>query len=216
MRKHLKFGLVAGVLAAPAAAAVIVPAPANAGGHSSSAYGISATGPVNVPATPSVTSAARPNSRSVASIPGNPLVKVSVLRARAVPGHAEASVVDLRVAATALGPDAVLSAKLIAATCDEGAGVSKLADVRLAGRPIEAGGSPNSTLTVPVAGLGGVQVTVDRQVRNPDGTLTVTGLHLDVRALGKSQTIDIASATCAPTGEAPKPTPIPSDLPVTG
>ena len=59
--------------------------------------------------------------------------------------------------------------------------------------------------------------------RNPDGSTTVTALELYVQALGKSQTIDVSSATCAGrTGaegggdEAPRPHPVPSDLPVTG
>ena len=70
---------------------------------------------------------------------------------------------------------------------------------------------------MPVEGLGGVQVTVNKQVRNPDGTLTVTGLELAVAALGRSQTVAISSARCAGApDEAPRPTPVPSDLPVTG
>ncbi|MGH3375164.1 MAG: choice-of-anchor P family protein [Actinoallomurus sp.] len=216
MRKHVKYGVIAGVFAAPlAVAAIVVPASASGGGDVSSAYGIAASGLLNIPRTPSVTAGSRPNTRSVVSIPGNPLVQLSVLRTRAVPGHAEASVVDLRIAKVAISPNAVLSAKLITAKCDDGVGQSRLVDVRLAGRAIQAGASPNSRITVPVEGLGGVQVTVNKQVRNPDGSVTVTALELAVRALGRSQAIAISSATCAG-GEAPRPTPVPSDLPVTG
>jgi hypothetical protein len=132
-----------------------------------------------------------------------------------VPGHAAASVADLRIAKAAISPNAVLSAKLITAKCDDGVGLSHLVDVRLAGHAIQAGASPNSRITVPVEGLGGVQVTINKQVRNPDGSITVTALELAARALGRSQAIDISSATCAG-GEAPRPTPVPSDLPVTG
>jgi hypothetical protein len=223
MRKHLKYGAIVGALAAPVAAAAVVAAvPAasatSGDGASSAAFGISATGLLNIPQTPAVTSASRRNTRSVASLPGTPLVRLSLLRTSAVPGHSEASVADLKIAKAAISPKAVLSAKLITAKCDDGAGSSRLVDVRLAGRSIQAGGSPNSTLTVPVEGLGGVQVTVNKQVRNPDGSVTITGLELAVQALGKSQTIDISSATCAgqAPGEAPKPVPVPSDLPVTG
>jgi hypothetical protein len=216
MRKHVKYGAIAGVVAVPlAVAAIVVPASANSGGDVSSAYGISAAGLLDIPQTPSVTSASHPNTRSVVSLPGNPLVRLSVLRTRAVPGHSEASVADLRIAKAAISPKAVLFAKLIAARCDDGDGSSRLVDVRLAGRAIQAGASPNSRLIVPVEGLGGVQVTINKQVRNPDGSTTVTALELAVSALGKSQTIDISSATCAG-GEAPRPNPVPSDLPVTG
>jgi len=222
MRKHLKYGAIGGVLAAPVAvAAIVVPASATGGGSASSAFGISATGLVNLPPTPSVTSGSHPNAKSVTSLPGSPFVKASVLRTRAVPGHAEASVVDLHIAKAAISPKAVLSAKLITAKCDSGAGSSRLVDVRLAGRSIQVGASPNSRLSVPVQGIGAVQVTINKQVHNADGSVTITGLELAVHTLGKSQTVDISSATCAgaaaqPPGQAPRPTPVPSDLPVTG
>lgn len=218
MRKALKYGAVAGALAAPvAAAALVVPASATGGPAASSAFGISASGLVNIPPTPEVSSAVRPNTREVFSLPGKPLVELSVLRARAVPGHADATVTDLHVARAMLSSRAVLSAKLISATCDNGEGSSRLVDVRLAGRRIQAGASPNSTITVPVQGVGAVQVTINKQVRNPDGSTTVTALELAVSALAKSQTIAVSSATCAGVpGEAPVPNPVPSNLPVTG
>src|SRR3954467_5229898 len=111
MRKHVKYGTIAGAVAAPLTiAALVVPASATNGGGTSSAYGIAAAGPVAIPRTPVVTSESRPSSRSVVSLPHNTLVRFSVLRTRAVPGHSEASVVDLRVAKAAISPRAVLSA----------------------------------------------------------------------------------------------------------
>lgn len=240
MRKHLiKYAAIAGVLAAPIATAAS--ASATTAGGTSSAYGLSATGLLTIPQTPSVNSAAAPHVKSVLSLPNNPLVQLSVLKASATGGHAQASVVDLKVAQAAITKTAVLTAKVITSKCDSGAGSSKLVDVKLAGRTIQAGASPNSTITVPVQGVAGVQVTINKQVRNPNGSLTVTGLELAVQALGKSQVIDIASATCAagshtstptptpspsdgsgtdnpssPPSEAPTPTPVNSDLPVTG
>ncbi len=227
MRTHLKYGILAAVVTVPViAAAALVPAAASSG-TVSSAFGIAATGLVNIPQTPAVTSDAGPHYRSVVSVPGNPLVRLSVLRARAVPGHADAGVVDLRIAqpTTALhriGPPAILTAKLITATCDEGTGTSHLVDVRLAGHGLAATAAPNSRLTAPIRGVGAVQVTMNKQAHNPDGTLTITALEVAVHALhGRTQTIAISSATCATEatgggGEAPRPTPIPSNLPVTG
>ncbi|MCW2947259.1 MAG: hypothetical protein JWR24_3976 [Actinoallomurus sp.] len=234
MRMHLtKYAAIAGVLAVPLA--VAAPASATSGGTSGgtgSAFGISASGLVNIPETPAVTSSAQPSHKSLVEVPGNPLVHLSILRTQATPGRSEASVVDLKVLNVVpssqlklpLSSKAVLSAKLITARCVDGAGTSQLVKVKLAGQSlIEAGTSPNSTLTVPVQGLGDVQVTINKQVRNADGSLTVTALELAVAALGKTQLIDISSATCSagestptPPGEAPKPTPVPSDLPVTG
>jgi hypothetical protein len=234
MRKHLiRYAAIVGVLAAPIAAAA--PASATTTGGTSSAYGLSATGLLAIPQIPSVDSAAAPYVKSVVSVPNNPLVQLSVLKASAIGGHSETSVVDLKVAQAAIIKTAVLSAKVITSQCDNGVGSSKLVDVMLAGHAIQVGVSPNSTVTVPVQGVGGVQVTINKQARNPDGSLTVTGLELAVQALGKAQVIDIASATCvaarssasapgtgdpsnppSPPGEAPAPTPVNSDLPVTG
>jgi hypothetical protein len=246
MRKHfVRYAAVAGALAAPLAVAA-TPASATTDGGSS-AFGLSATGLLSVPQTPAVSSASTPHDKSLVKLPDNRLVQLSVLRARAMGNRSEASVVDLKIAQAAISKTAVLSAKLITSKCVDGAGSSKLVDVKLAGHSIQAGASPNSTVTVPVQGVGGVQVTINKQVRNPNGSLTVTGLELAVRALGKAQVIDIASATCAPNGktppstppshpsdpttpgapgapgtpqsppaEAPTPTPVNSDLPVTG
>lgn len=233
MRKHvIRYAAIAGVLVAPIAAAV--PASATTASGTSSAYGISAAGLLSILQTPSVDSAAAPHVKSVVSLPNNRLVQLSVLKASAIGGHSETSVVDLKIAQAAITKTAVLSAKVINSKCDNGAGSSKLVDVKLAGHAIQVGASPNSTVTVPVQGVGGVQVTINKQVHNPNGTLTVTGLELAVKALGKAQVIDIASSTCAaghssaptrPPGdghpgrrpvEAPAPTPVNSDLPVTG
>src|SRR3954454_13016860 len=120
MREHLKHAVIAGAVAVPLAAAVAVPASAarsgggdDGGPGASSAYGIAADGLIAIPPTPAVTSEHPPFTRSVVSIPGDPLVHASVLRTRAVPGHAGADVVDLKVAKAGIRPDAVLTAKLI-------------------------------------------------------------------------------------------------------
>jgi hypothetical protein len=219
MRNHLKYAAIVGAIMAPVTTvAAVGTASAHGGGVGrSSAFGISANGLLNIPQTPAVSSASRPKTSSLVSLPGNPLVRLSVLRAHAAPGRAEASVVDLKIAKAAISPKAILSAKLISARCEDGDGVSRLVDVRLAGRRIQAAATPNSTLTVPIDGLAGARLTINKQVRNPDGTLSVTALELAIQALGQSQTIDISSATCAGLpNEAPKPHPVPSDLPVTG
>jgi hypothetical protein len=218
-----KCAAIAGVIAAPLAAmapATATPTTSTAsyGGGASSAYGIYAGGLLNIPETPVVSSHSGPSRKSLVSLPGNSMVSLSVLRAQAVAGHSEASVADLKVLKAAIAPGAVLSAKLITARCDDGEGTSKLVDVRLAGHAIQAGDRPNSDFTVPVQGVGVVQITANKQVRDRDGRLSVTALELFVRALGRTQRIDIASATCAAGGpaEAPKPNPVDTNLPVTG
>jgi hypothetical protein len=225
---HLtKYAAVAGALAAPVA--FVAPASATSGG-SGSAFGVGADGLVSLPHTPSVSSAMPPSDKSLAELPPNPLIELKLLHVTAHPGRARASVVDLKVAR------AELSAHLVTAECKNGKGTSRLVDASLDGHHLAAGAAPNSTLSVPVHGLGKVSVTLNKQVRDSHGGLTVTAIQISLPlVLGKSQTISISSASCrgdgsvgtpgsptptpsptSPPGEAPTPTPVPNDLPVTG
>jgi hypothetical protein len=226
---------IAGALATPLAFTGAASATTETG--TGSAYGLAATGLVTIPQTPAVTATA---DKSLVSLPANPLIDVKVLHVTAKPAFARASVVDLRVA------KAALTAHLVTATCKGGTGVSHLADARLAGHRLAVDAAPNSALSVPVQGLGTVGVTLNKQARNPDGSLTVTAIEV---RLADAQTISVSSATCdargsgtpgqpptpppgqpigkptpkpsptgptTPPGQAPKPTPVPGNLPVTG
>lgn len=230
---HLtKYVAVAGALGVPLALA----APAGAtGGGGGSAFGVSASGLVNLPPLPAVSSAAQPHDKSLAELPPNPLVQLKILHVSATPGRARASVADLKIA------KAALSAHLITARCAGGHGSSQLVRASLAGHRLAVGAAPNSTVAVQVHGVGTVSVTLNKQVRDANGRLTVTAIALSLPiAPGTIQTVDISSATCgvaggppgdpgepttspsptptpsAPPGEAPTPTPVPGDLPVTG
>ncbi|MEO3823229.1 hypothetical protein [Actinomadura sp. B10D3] len=227
-----KCAAVAGALALPFTLGVPT---ASATGSAGSASAISASGPVALPAIPAVTSAAQqPERKSVAELPANPLLEARLLNAAAGSGYARASVADLK--AVKLG----LSAHLVTAKCKDGTGVSNLVKARLNGRTLKAAATPNTTVHVNVPQVGNATVTLNRQVRAADGTLTVTAIEVSATIAGKTQTVSIASATCGkgtpsqpgqpsepsdpgtpsspatPPGEAPTPTPIPGDLPVTG
>ncbi|GAA4637998.1 hypothetical protein GCM10023196_094030 [Actinoallomurus vinaceus] len=226
--------VITGALAAPLALTGIASATTGTG----SAYGLAATGLVAIPQTPAVTAT---DDKSLVSLPANPLIDVKVLHVTAKPAFARASVVDLRVA------KAALTASLVTATCKGGRGASHLAEARLAGHRLAADAAPNSALTVQVPALGTAAVVLNKQTRNPDGSLTVTAIEVTLPLPpGQTQTISISSATCArtgsgtpttppggpteppaptptapgtpttPPGQAPKPTPVPSNLPVTG
>jgi hypothetical protein len=235
MRSQLlsRAAVLIGAAALPLAAAVPAHATDNAAG---SAFGISATGPIAIPATPAVSfSGTNTVSRSVAELPPNPVLKARVLNASAGKGHARASVADLRI------PKARLSASLVTAKCVQGKGSSHLAEVKLNGKVIKAGATPNAAVGVKLDGLGTVSAVLNKQVRDARGRLTVTAIELTLPlGPGKNETISIASATCgagkdtpapgkpgepqtppstppsAPPDEAPAPTPVPGDLPVTG
>lgn len=228
--KHLTVPIaIAGALAVPAAIAASASASPAAG--TSSAFGLAATGLVNVPATPAVSSATAPYDQSLFDLSSTPLgklVKLKVLHTSATGDRSRASVVDLRV------PQAALSAHLITAKCQGGQGSSQLVKASLGGKRLAVDAAPNSTVTVPVQGVGTVSATLNKQVKNADGSLTVTAIEVKLTlATGQGQTIAISSATCSagdpstppkptptptntPPGQAPVPTPVPTDLPVTG
>ncbi|MCO5972921.1 choice-of-anchor P family protein [Actinoallomurus sp. WRP6H-15] len=173
---------------------------------------------VAIPATPAVADTA---DRSLLHLPANPLIDVKVLHVTAKPAFARASVTDLSVA------KAALTAHLVTATCTAGTGASRLANASLAGHRLAAVAAPNSALRIPVQGLGTASVTLNKQTRNADGSLTVTAIQVTLPlGPGRTQTLSVSSATCSgvreeppgqePPGQAPKPKPVPSDLPVTG
>ncbi|WP_433475241.1 choice-of-anchor P family protein [Spirillospora sp. CA-142024] len=232
-----KCAAVAGALALPLTLGATA-ASATTGG-AGSALAVGATGPVAIPATPSVTSTAqRPERKSVAELPANPLVEARLLNAAAWSGHARASVADLKVARFGL------TASAVTAKCENGNGISHLVKATMGGRTLKAGATPNTIVTIAVPQVGNATVTLNKHVRDTDGNLTVTAIEVSATIAGKTQTLSIASVNCGkavgqpgqpgqpgepgpsdpgtpsspatPPGEAPAPTPVPGDLPVTG
>lgn len=211
---------------------IVAAAPAHAApAEKGAAYALSATGLVNIPATPAVASSAqRPVRESVVELPANSLVRASALSASAGAGRARASVADLAIAK--LG----LTAEAVTATCVDGRGASNLVKAALNGKGLQVGAAPNTGVRVGLDGIGTVSVVLNKQVRRPGGGLTVTAIEITLPPVaGKPQTISIASATCAPDKQtptvpdrtptakpspsvpaAPAPTPVARDLPVTG
>ncbi|MFD0904091.1 choice-of-anchor P family protein [Actinomadura sediminis] len=200
MRTITKCAVALGALALPLTLPLATAAPASATtGGTGSAFAIAAAGPVAIPATPSVSSdAQRPERESVAELPNNPLVRASALNAAAWSGHARASVADLVL------PRLGLKAAAVTAKCENGNGVSHLAKASLDGRRLQANAKPNSTVEIAVPKLGDASVVLNRHVRDRDGSLTVTAIQVRVPLPGgKTQTIDIASATCGKAADAP-------------
>jgi hypothetical protein len=202
--RSTKYAALAGALAVP----LSVASPASASGPASSAYGIYAGGALAIPAQPSVTSATQPNRKAL-ELPKNPVFNLALFTVEAKGHHASASVLDLRLSHPELKsklPAGLLSAQTISAKCDNGVGSARLADISVAGHDVPVGGPPNTDIVIPTRGFG-LRVTPDKQVRNPDGTLTVVALELDISIGGSVQTIDLASATCGRADGEPAPTP---------
>ncbi|MEU6645053.1 choice-of-anchor P family protein [Saccharomonospora sp. NPDC046836] len=180
--------MAAGLVFAPAAAAQEEP--------TNSAYAIAATGLLTIDPTPYVDDSNGAAEQSLASLnlPGN-LVGLDLLNARAGEGYAKASVADLRVDVSSLGQlgltEPLVSAQAIEASCEDGVATSSLARVAVAGVTVDVTAPPNTGIDIP----GLASVLLNKQVTNPDGSVTVTALSVKVSEL---QTLDIASATCAP------------------
>ncbi|MCW2946692.1 MAG: hypothetical protein JWR24_3409, partial [Actinoallomurus sp.] len=173
---HLtKYAAIAGALATPLAFVASASASTSTTtGGSSSAFAISASGLVNIPQTPAVSSAAQPNDKSLVQLPPNQLVELKILHVDATPGHARASVADLKLV------KALLTAHLVTAKCTNGQGSSNLVKASLAGQHLAVNAAPNSGLNVPVQGLGTVSLVLNKQVHNADGSLTVTAIQLSL------------------------------------
>jgi hypothetical protein len=207
-----------GVAAGPALAA-----PARTTGHGS-AYALNAAGPVAVPAISAVASTGRKADRSLLSLPKNPLVKASALHTTADRAMARASVADLLV--KKLG----LSASAVTALCTHGKGSVDLVAARLGKQHLAVSPAPNSAVRAHLGPLGTATVTLNKQVRAADGSLRVTAIEARVPIAGKLETVSVSSVTCGkaaaqpttpapqqpPAHQAPAPTPVHHDLPVTG
>lgn len=190
-----------------------------------SAYALSAEGPVAVPKISSIMSKGKPAERSLVSVPHNELLSASALHTNAGKAMARASVADVMV------KKLMLSANAVTAKCTHGVGSVDLVAAKLHGKKLAVSPSPNSAVNADLGPLGKATVTLNKQTKNADGTLTVTAIEARVPIAGKMQTITISSATCGqasahqpqqpggpqqPGPKAPKPTPVHHDLPVTG
>lgn len=229
MKKTVRAAVLGGSVALTGAAMVAsaLPASACSYGHDH-ASGLAAGGPIPVHSSGNVATHGRYEHTSLAHLPHNKLINAAIVHSAARPGRARSSVADL------VAHKLQLRASTITATCTRGAGAAHLASAVLGNHHLAVTPSRNATLTVPLSNLGTAQVTLNKQVRNSDGSLTVTAIQITVKKLlgGKTETLNLASTTCAapaghhpvptPTapggsgGSAPKPHPVKGNLPVTG
>jgi hypothetical protein len=214
VRRLTTAGLLAGGLVAAATPALAAPAQAAAPSGEGSAYGLTVSGPLAVPPVPAVSSTTGRVSKSLLREDRTKLVKASALDVSASAARAKSSVARLSV------PTAKLAASAVSARCVNGQGTANLAHAVLAGKRLDSTPPPNTTIPVDVDGLGRTSLTLNKQQRTADGRLAVTALELMLP--GGKGALRVASATCgqgAPVrtpSEAPAPSPVQHDLPVTG
>ena len=181
----------------------------------SSAFGVSAEGLIPIEPTPFVESTdGSEQTEDLANVPlgANGEIRAATLKAGDDTASVELVGVDLSA------DQGAISAKVINVACEGDSGTVNIADLTIGGQkvvlPPPDQNPVNETIEVP----GVAKITYNKQVTNEDGTFTVTGLEVDL--VEGTQTISLGSATCGGTDEngpsAPKPTPIETDLPVTG
>jgi hypothetical protein len=218
-------------LTAAATFLAMSPAPVSAGTTPTSATGITSTG-LNLPPLEAVTSNGPLQDQSLITIPANPLLSGKILHETAdgTLGKARSSVADLDLG------QGKLIASLLTASCTPGGGKSDIVHAVLAGHDLPVSAPPNTTITVPPkspikTGLPSAPqiaaITLNKQVKNSDGGMTVTALEVVLGPAGQQKTIDISTAHCAALAAhtapsspaappAPAPTPHHGTLPVTG
>jgi hypothetical protein len=121
-------------------------------------------------------------------------------------GSASAEAVVEEVALAIVGAVTILEADVVSATCTASlsgvTGSTTLAGAEVLGTALDASPAPNTALAVgPVAGVGSASVTLNRQVENADGSLSVTALavELDIDILDGvtiTGSLEISTATC--------------------
>jgi hypothetical protein len=215
-------------LTAAATVIALAPVPALAGTSPSSASGILTSG-LGIPPISAVSSNGKAEDSSLLSTPNIPDLTASVLHvfADGDQGTARASAAGLNVGG------GQLIASLVTASCKPGGGNATLLNATVAGHAIPVAPPPNTTIAVPPGAGHIVAITLNKQVKNSQGGITVSAIEVQLGTGSAQKTIDISTANCAaPTAHtspvtpishtspavpaAPAPVPLRGDLPVTG
>jgi hypothetical protein len=197
--------LTAGMTLAPAANAT-----ANYGGKDNSAFALSATGLLKIDPIPAVDDSDGFAQKSVAkfALPGN-AVTAEALNAQAGAGQAEASILNVSVNLSILTgklSKPLLKATAIEAKCEGDEVSSSLAKATIGDKTLDIPSPANTTVGVP----GLASVTLNKQTKNKDGSVTVTAIEINVDGIQK---VDLASVTCATGPQGGNPTTDPTTDP---
>jgi hypothetical protein len=157
------------------------------------AYGLRATGLVNVSPVAEATSSG-PSPVTAATINVANLITVRAITDAADATSASSTLLTVGVT---LSPLSALDIRLVKSECslDTSTGVvsgkTTLVGGQITGLPLLIGSPvPNFGINIP----GVAQITLNRQVVAPDGTLTVDAVF--IRLLGKTQTLTIGHSVC--------------------
>ncbi|WP_436494615.1 choice-of-anchor P family protein [Actinokineospora sp. HUAS TT18] len=209
MHKHsVRRGSVVGLMAA--AALLVGALPASAAPGDGSAYVASAnltllgSPAVNVgPLAPSNTNGPTDASLASINIPG--VASAGVVTSQAIRDdatgavHSEANLANVNLALANLGSIGAINVDCDATQAGN-VGTTSLANVQIAGITVPVNPAPNTTFSVPPGPIPPplVSITFNEQINNPDGSLTVNGVHIRLNALLGTGDVILASATCGP------------------
>lgn len=196
---------------APAAAAEDAPV-------SPSAYALSANGLIDIGPLAYVENTQGPVSVLSADLPteAQSILSLKVLNAQSAEGKSWSSIAELSLGGGALPKQLNLEAELIKSTCDVDKGMSsKLVGLTVAGQSQDIA-VPANTEVVPEALQDIARVTLNKQVKHDDGSMTVTAVSIQIlkgEAIPAQlqeiagETINLASATCGPAEDDDETTP---------
>jgi hypothetical protein len=208
-------GRINGLVKAAASASLVAGAilatagPAAAAGPNMS-DGAAATGLITIdPVAPASFPGTSP--ATVASLDVAGLLTTGIVTDTADATTASSTIADVRATLTAV---AGLRAAAVTSSCafDTNAGTvsgtssitnGRVTLVGAANIALAADPAPNTTVDVSLAGLDIATVTLNRQVRAADGTLTVDAIY--VQLLNSTQTLTIGTSTCNAASVAPVP-----------
>jgi hypothetical protein len=209
MHKHMvRRGGVVGLMAAAALFAGALPASAAPGDGSAYVASVNVTllgaPAISVgPLAPSNTDG--PTSANLVSIGVPGVVSAGVVTSEATRDdatgvvHAAASLADVNIGLAGLG-----TVGAIQVVCDATqagvTGSTSLANVNLLGVSIPVNPAPNTGINVPAGPIPPplVSIIFNEQIANPDGSLTVNGIHIKLNALIGTGDVILGHAQCGP------------------
>lgn len=170
----------------------VVHTPAAAAEPEDSAHALSASGLIDITKVPSVVGQGKDHLVHTALPDGaNSLVRAGVFNAAVDEGYAKASTADAKLGLPGIP---AISVGLVTAECEDGAGGTSVADLRVGGQEINLDQIAPNTEIIPDALQGVARITLNKQTDNGDGSLTVSALAVDL--LDGTQRVDLSTATC--------------------
>lgn len=158
----------------------------------SEAFGVSATGLVDIPKTPHVTS--DDGTLQEESLLNVPLGEFGEIRVATM--KAGDNVASAELAGVELGNEVgSISAKVLEVACEGDKGTVKIVDLDLNGQQVVLPPADQNPVNQVIEVPGVAKITYNKQTTNPDGSFTVVGLEVDL--IGSTQVVTLGSATCA-------------------